>query len=688
MVVTGPRLLGLGSRQTCILALFAASVTTCLASPPARLVIYADRTIGRVNRWLFGNNILAYQRHRLQDLYGNRGAGIWDPERRAPVPEYLELAKRAGICVARWPGGCGTHLYNWKLTVGPVEQRPEQKFGLFEFLQWCEAAGAVPLITLADYWGNARDAADLVEYLNSPVGANPNGGKDWAAVRAAQGREEPWNVFWFEYGNETYHGDHRGRRFTPEQYGRLYLEYWRAMKRVDRRVKLGLVMWRRDWNEKVLKIAGRRADFLIMHVYRPGAWRSMPDWATARVVGQACLAADLAIREEIQEVRRLAKEITGRDIPIAITEYNAGFVQEEPVPYRHSLAAALRNADFLRTVMDPALGVIMACFWQYSNEYWGMVRGYVHMGQKPVRQANYFVYELYHDHFGDRLVPARVWCERWDFGGGLGVPARRGEGAKYREFPGNLYKGQAWQIVQCPGVKQRLMDGGRLMEVEFGGKAVNYYHAFISLPAEPGMGYRVIGWVKTEGIRGGSGVGFQVGDARGWTATKSATVYCPVAGTKGWTRVVLEYVGLSDTRGINVIARHVDDGQPISGKAWFRIEGVYKFQPRVLPGVPYVEAVASVRERDGKICAVVVHKDVDAPTELLVRVHGRRIVGASAWALNGPSLDATNLSGREVVGIRPVAVEVVDGAARVDLPPHSVVALELEAPSADDAAGL
>ena len=36
------------------------------------------------------------------------------------------------------------------------------------------------------------DAADLVEYCNAPNnGSNPNGGTDWAAVRAQNGHPQP-----------------------------------------------------------------------------------------------------------------------------------------------------------------------------------------------------------------------------------------------------------------------------------------------------------------------------------------------------------------------------------------------------------------------------------------------------------------------------------------------------------------
>lgn len=54
--------------------------------------------------------------------------------------------------------------------------------------------------------GDADDAADLIEYLNAEVGSNPNGGTAWAEVRAANGHKEPYNVRYFEIGNEMNQG--------------------------------------------------------------------------------------------------------------------------------------------------------------------------------------------------------------------------------------------------------------------------------------------------------------------------------------------------------------------------------------------------------------------------------------------------------------------------------------------------
>lgn len=159
----------------------------------ARITVEAAKPVGRVNPWVLGSNLLGYQVDAWLPVgpdYHDRGAGVWDPEARRPVAEMVELARRSGLSVARWPGGCGTHVFDWKKTVGPVERRPLQQFGLPEFLRTCEAMAAVPLITLADYHGTAQDAADLVEYLNAP----DDGKHLWARLRAQDGHPQPWRV--------------------------------------------------------------------------------------------------------------------------------------------------------------------------------------------------------------------------------------------------------------------------------------------------------------------------------------------------------------------------------------------------------------------------------------------------------------------------------------------------------------
>jgi len=152
----------------------------------------------------------------------------------------------------RFPGGCLTHgdglenLYDWKNTVGPVEQRVAQRniwdyhqtagLGYFEYFQFCEDIGAKPLpvvaagvscqnsggswrigsigqqaIPMSEMAAYAQDVLDLVEWANGPV-TSP-----WGAKRAAAGHPASFNLEYVGIGNED--------KMTPEFRSRFTLIY-------------------------------------------------------------------------------------------------------------------------------------------------------------------------------------------------------------------------------------------------------------------------------------------------------------------------------------------------------------------------------------------------------------------------------------------------------------------------------
>jgi alpha-N-arabinofuranosidase len=662
-----------------------------LAAEAATIEVMPQEEIGPVNRLILGNNDLAYQGKR--EDYGLYGSGIWDPEHRRPQPDFVRLAKQAGISVSRWPGGCATHNYNWHNTVGPLADRPDQQWGLPEFMAWCEAIGSTPIISVAVYWGAAADGADLVEYLNSPNDAtNPNGGTDWAAVRAADGHPEPYGVVWFEYGNESYHGEHQPtegraekRVYTAEQYARLFLEYQAAMKAVDPKVKLGAVLChgKDDWNTTLLQRLGRQMDFGIVHTYIPGFYGDTT-LDRNRPLMEACVACGPQIERMYETINALVEEEAGRtDLAWAITEYNGHFVgQRESPPFRQALANALRNAEHLRVMMQPRHRIAMANFWQFANEYWGMVRGYVHRGEPLVKQANFYVYQLYNEHFGDTLIKSEVSCGHWDFAGAANVLPRSGEPREFRVFEPNLLPDDyEWQVGTNPLVRQEV--DGRSVVAEFSGEDTNYFHASVGLLAKPSTGYRVTGEIKTVGIDSGRGVGFQVGDARGWTATRSAVSGGNLIGGNDWTDVVVDYVTLADASGITIMARRIgNDGgdAPISGQAFFRLRSVQEFQHWNAGAVPDL-SVAAAKRADGTITLMIVNTNFDAEVETSILPNGWQAgpnPGAAAWSLVGPTPWATNVGPEPEVTLVETPMQRAEAGWQITLPKHSLTAVELQ----------
>jgi alpha-L-arabinofuranosidase len=156
----------------------------------------------------------------------------------------------------RFPGGCIvegsvlTNRYQWKNTIGPVNERPLlgnrwntefthrptpdyfQSFGLgfFEYFQLCEDIGAQPLpilncgmacqfnsgelCPLDELGPYIQDALDLVEFANGPADSV------WGAKRAAMGHPAPFNLKMMGIGNEQW----------DQQYIDRYAKFAAALK--------------------------------------------------------------------------------------------------------------------------------------------------------------------------------------------------------------------------------------------------------------------------------------------------------------------------------------------------------------------------------------------------------------------------------------------------------------------------
>jgi alpha-L-arabinofuranosidase len=484
-------------------------------------------------------------------------------------------------------------------------------------------------------------------------------------------------VTWIEFGNESDHGNHHGKRYTPEEYADRYLAYRKAMKAVDPNIRLGAVLENvsngkfGEWTKTVLARAGKEMDFAIHHAYLPGYSKNTDPPLIARKLFPASWAAPAQWTMDYRALRRLMRDLTGReDIPLAITEFNGSFVQQKPVPYRLCLGNALINAELVRVLMQPEFKITLANFWQFANEYWGSVKGYA---PPYVKRPNYYVFQLYAQHFGDTLVRADVKCETYDSDGGWGMMPARGKPEEFKLLPGNLLPPQPWKINEVAGVKQREENGVLIAEITTDAD-LNYYHAQMQMDALPLTGYRLTGEIRTEGLERSRGAQLQIGDARGWTATHSCAL-TPQVRSGEWATVTADYVTLPDAKAVTIQPRRLE-GTGSTGKLYFRNVNIVRFIPENLGAVPYLGVNASMSVDGRKCCLMVVNKSLD--NAISATITGVRARAARARTLTGPAVDATNEKDPNTVALRDLPITMTDGSASASFPPCSVTAVELD----------
>ena len=250
-------------------------------------VIKSPRTIakGQLRIFLRGKNGVDLEHISLfpVNTFKNRKNGMRRDLAQALADEHPGLL--------RFPGGCiveGVDLktrYQWKNTIGPVENRPLnenrweytfpyrfypdyfQSYGLgfFEFFQLSEDIGAEPLPVLNvgmacqfQNWNDdsahvpydqlqpyIQDCLDLIEFANGPANSQ------WGKIRAEMGHPEPFNMKFIGVGNEQW-DDLYFKRLEPfvaaikakypniqivgtsgpDSEGKMFEKGWEAMKKL------------------------------------------------------------------------------------------------------------------------------------------------------------------------------------------------------------------------------------------------------------------------------------------------------------------------------------------------------------------------------------------------------------------------------------------------------------------------
>jgi len=182
---------------------------------------------------------------------------------------YMPIAYELRPTVLHYPFGLPlANQFPWKFSIGRFDQRPilspaatdvlpdkRVVLGLDEFMQIVEDFDAQAVIAVPiqetrfgnQTWGTIIDAADMVEYLNTPNdGSNPHpdglapddpANIDWAQRRADNGHPEPYGVKYFEMGVETRHG----LIWSQLTYAKKFCDYSTAMKAIDPTISFGAV---------------------------------------------------------------------------------------------------------------------------------------------------------------------------------------------------------------------------------------------------------------------------------------------------------------------------------------------------------------------------------------------------------------------------------------------------------------
>ncbi|GAB1823406.1 alpha-L-arabinofuranosidase C-terminal domain-containing protein [Herbidospora sp. RD11066] len=321
----------------------------------------------------------------------------------------------------RFPGGCVTNvgtydtyaesggrrrMYQWKETIGPVEERPanfnfwgyNQTYGIgyYEYFQFAEDLGAEPLpvqsvgvnacgvnLRLTDQQKLDRyvqDTLDLIEFANGPVTS------EWGARRAAMGHPEPFGLEYVGLGNEE----------TDEYFFTTYPKFAAAIRAEYPDIKILTNSGQTSqgtWFDRLWQFArDQKADLVDEHYYNDPGWflSNNRRYDSYDREGPKVFIGEYASR--------------GNTFFNALAEasYMTGIERNSDVVELASYAPLLSNVDYVNWTPD--------LIWFDNDQLYG--------------SPSYYVQKMFSTNVGERIQPSTFEGEtraEADIAGGIGL---------------------------------------------------------------------------------------------------------------------------------------------------------------------------------------------------------------------------------------------------------------------------
>ncbi len=345
----------------------APTTPTVIPTPfPGALYVDPDLSLGEISPLVYGSN-----------------HGPWI----ALSVNGLQPAYDSGLTILRFPGG------SWG------DHNDVKSYQIDQFMSLLEKMDAQAMINVRLLGGTPEQAAEMVRYVNV---------------------EMKYNVAYWGIGNEpTLFNDelkNRGDSYDVDRFNQEWRAFALAMKAVDDDILLvgpevhqfsydvtGTTNYDittaqdrngKLWMEEFLKANGDLVDIVSMHRY---------PFPVSRVAGSPSveeLQTNAAEWDRIFiRLRELVHANTGRDLPIAVTEFNSAYnpaVGAETSPDSHY------NAIWLGDVLGHMIknGVFLANHWMLTSK--GGYGGWGLIGQTDV-YPSYYTYQMYRM-FGEELI--------------------------------------------------------------------------------------------------------------------------------------------------------------------------------------------------------------------------------------------------------------------------------------------
>lgn len=352
-------------------------------SSTASVYLDTNRVISAISPLLFSG----FAEHMGRAIY----EGIYEPasphaDERGLRKDVLAALRELNFRSMRYPGGNFLSGYRWEDGVGPRAERPRRRdlawqsietnqFGTNEFIEFCKAISAQPMLAANMGTASIQDAANLVEYCNAPVGTK------YADLRASHGYREPHGVKLWCLGNEM-DGPWQIGHLEADDYGKKAREAAKMMRWHDSDIQLVLcgssnsaMPTYPEWDRVTLEWCWDHVDYHSLHYYAGN-----PEDDTASYLA---LSAEFeSFVDTISGVLRYvkAKQRSKHDVYLSWDEWNVWYKARETRDVRgnwheaphlieevYNLEDALVVAQWMNVFLRKSDVLKIACLAQIVN---------------------------------------------------------------------------------------------------------------------------------------------------------------------------------------------------------------------------------------------------------------------------------------------------------------------------------
>ena len=331
----------------------------------AKLILDKDYVISPVDKRIYGS----FVEHLGRCVY----TGLYEPGHPAADEDgfrtdVLELVRRLGVPVVRYPGGNFVSGYRWEDGIGPKSSRPRRldltwkttetnEVGIGEFAAWAKKADSSVMYSVNLGTRGPQEAMDVVEYANHPSGTY------WSDLRIKNGAKEPFGIRLWCLGNEM-DGPWQTCAKPAGEYGRIANEASKMMKWTDPSIETvvcgssGFTMKTfGEWEYTVLSECYDNVDYVSLHRYYGNPHNDTADFLASTMDLDAFIRTVASICDTVKGKKHARKQVN-----LSLDEWNVWYHssgQDREVHMRAPWGTALPLLEDIYNTEDALLVGLM-----------------------------------------------------------------------------------------------------------------------------------------------------------------------------------------------------------------------------------------------------------------------------------------------------------------------------------------